>query len=85
MEKEIITLYGEDNEPVGFHVLHSLIMDNHEYLLVQEVENSHSDALILKREGNALTGIQEHEEYIIIKDLFIGKYDELDTEDEIPL
>lgn len=84
-KREIVTLFDEDNEPAGFQVILTLLLDNHEYLLVQELENPHADALILKRDGDTLAGIQEHEEYVIVKELFLEKFNELDTEDEIPL
>lgn len=84
MEEEIITLYDENDEPAGFRVLQTLALDNNEYILVQEIENPHASALILKRDGENLSGIQEHEEYSIVKELFSEKYENQETEDEIP-
>lgn len=79
-EKDILTLYNNNNEQIDFFLLHTLTVDRDEYLLLEEAESPEKTAIILKRDKDTLSGIQDEDEYRIIRDLFKEKFEETELE-----
>ncbi len=80
MDKEIITLLDDGDKKVDFFILETIRVDHDEYLLLEETENSTKDAIILKKKDDVLCGIQDADEYRMVRDLFEDKFEEEEFE-----